>query len=82
MKSTMAASRPSGSAASARAVGSRHAGLPGGLGLREDGLRQAEGGQQAPRRAVAHAGREGEAQPGGEFVALHALGPHRAAIRG
>ena len=54
-------------------LGGRDAGLPGGFALGKNVGRQAEGRQQAPRRAVAHAGREGEAQPGGEFVALHGL---------
>ncbi len=48
------------------------------LRLLEDLLRQAEGSQQPPRRARAHAGSEHEAQPCGEFVALHA-GEHSGA---
>jgi len=32
---------------------------------------RSEGGQQAARRAVAHPGREQQAQPGTQFLALH-----------
>jgi hypothetical protein len=49
--------------------------------LREDGLRQTEGRQQAPRRVVADARRERQAQPGGQLIGVHGVWvatPHTA----
>jgi hypothetical protein len=42
------------------------------MGLREQLLREPEGGQQPACAGAADAGRLRQAQPRGEFVALHA----------
>jgi hypothetical protein len=45
--------------------------LQGGFGLLKDGLRQAKACQQSPRGTIANAWRQGQPQPGAEFVVVH-----------